>query len=232
MKRSSEKRNLLHRIILILTIIVLITLAVYSIISGRQYFTRRNVRVLQTDIKSYGPLSPLILFFLVIISTLIPPLPIPIPLIEISAGWLFGFWPGIILTWISQICASLSAYGVSQYFGRGFLKKILNVQFLDFYRSFIKKKGALAILIIRATMACPFNVSFLAGLSSMDFLKFTQATAIGVIPETILFVWIGTLLQHSRIRLWYILILLVILGILPILTTAIVKLFQNKRKSG
>lgn len=62
-------------------------------------------------------------------------------------------------------------------------------------------------------MAAPFNiVSFGAGLTDMKFYSFALATILGTILETALFTYIGSIIRVTRINLWYLFILVVILG--------------------
>ena len=227
-KRFHFKKEQLYRMIIVIGIILTIIAAVYAIITGRHYFTRRNLLQLQTAISSYGVWSPLIIFFLIFINILVPPLPLPIPLVEIATGVIYGLWPGIILIWITQVISAVTSFVISKYIGKLFLKKLIQSKFLSFFKRFIEKKGALAIFVIRATMSSPFNISYLAGFMQIGFIGFMIATALGIIPETVLFVYLGTLIQHTRIRLWYVFIGLVVVGILPFTVLLVSKLFPKK----
>jgi len=203
----------IRKFLFILAGIIGTALVVYLIIRGRRYFSRRNIRQMQNVINSYGSWSPVAIIFLIVISTAIPPLPLPIPLIEMAAGLIFGFGEGFLLVWISQIIGSVAAFIMTRMIGKSIFRRILENRIFNFYRRYIHHKGPLAIFTIRATMASPFNVvSFLAGLTQMHVAEFTAATVLGTIPESVLFSYIGSLLQHTRLRLWYIFILTVVLG--------------------
>ena len=202
-----------RKILLILAIIIGIAALVYLIIQGRHYFNRRGIRQMQTVINSYGSWAPLAIILLIVMSTVIPPLPLPIPLIEMAAGLIFGFGHGFLLVWAGQIIGSAGAFIMTRMIGRSVFKNLLENRLFNFYRRYIHKKGPIAIFTVRATMASPFNVvSFLAGLTEMKFLQFTLATILGTIPEALLFSYVGSLIQHMRLRLWYIFILTVLLG--------------------
>lgn len=229
-KKYHVGKEQIYRIIIVLAIIVTVISAIYAIINGRYYFNHRNLRLMQQSITSYGVWSPLIIFALICINTLIPPIPIPIPLIEIATGAVFGLWPGIIIIWVTQVISSIITFFLSRYIGKFFLKKLMQNQFVGFFRQFIQKKGPFAIFVIRATMSSPINISYLGGLMQVGFLGFTIATALGVIPETVLFVYLGTLMQHTRIRLWYIFIGLVVMGIAPFTALLLSRLFSRKKE--
>ncbi len=203
----------------------------FIVFHGQRYFSRREIRLLNTQISSFGPLSPLVVFFLILLSTAIPPLPLPVPLIEIAAGLIFGFWPGFLLVWISQVVSSLFAFFLSRFFGKHLFKNILNSHIWDFYRRYLEKKGATAVFITRMTMAAPFNiVSYLAGLTRIKTNQFLIATAMGTIPEAILFTIIGVQLKNIHIRLWYLFIALTGLGLLGIISTFIMMRSSQRKK--
>jgi uncharacterized membrane protein YdjX (TVP38/TMEM64 family) len=213
MLKNIRNNTAIRKILLILAIIIGIAVLVYLIIQGRHYFNRRSLRQMQGVINSYGSWAPIAIILLIVISTLIPPLPLPIPLIEMAAGLIFGFGEGFLLVWTGQIIGSIGAFIMTRMIGKSIFKRILENRIFNFYRRYIHKKGPLAIFTIRATMASPFNVvSFLAGLTQMKILQFSTATVLGTIPESLLFSFIGSFLKSMRLRLWYIFILTVLLG--------------------
>jgi len=225
------RRKNVRTILKIVGIILGIALVVYLIFAGRHYFTRRGIRQIQNMAKSYGVFSPLVIFFLIFISTVIPPLPIPTPLVEMAAGYLYGFLPAFFIVWMSQIISSVSAYTISRFVGKRFFKKVLKNPIITSYQSYIKKHGSTAVFIARSTLSSPFSiVDILAGLSNIPFWSFALATALGTIIESVLYSFIGSFIHTSRLRLWFVFILVVILGVLgPILTIAMTKVIKPKR---
>ncbi len=198
---------------MILAVIAAIIVLVIIIILGRHYFTRRGIRQMSSLISSYGTLSPLVVVFLIFLSTAIPPLPLPVPLIEIAAGYIFGFWPGFFLVWFSQIISSLFAYGLTRFIGTRLFRSLLSTHIFRIYQHYVDKNGAMGIFITRATLAAPFNiVSFLAGLTNMNVASFFTATLLGTIPESALYSLLGSVIKVTRIRLWYVYIAVVIVG--------------------
>jgi uncharacterized membrane protein YdjX (TVP38/TMEM64 family) len=106
----------------------------------------------------------------------------------------------------------------------------LNNRLFNFYKDYIHKNGPRAIFICRLTLAAPFNiVSYLAGLTQMNIISFSLATILGTIPEAALFTFVGSILKHTRLRLWYIFILAVIIGSAgTILMFLMMKLLQSR----
>lgn len=220
----------LYRILIVIAITLTLAASVYAVVGERHYFTNRNLRQIGSEIRAYGIWSPIIIFSLIVLSTVIPPLPVPIAFLEISAGIIFGFWPGIILVWGSQVASALTCFALSKKIGRLFVDRISKSQIFAFFKQFVEKRRALAIFVLRATMSSPFNVSYLAGLMQMNGWEFFAASALGVIPEAVLFVFLGTLInERVRFHLWYIFLLLLLLNYLPTLILISVKYLRRRK---
>ncbi|MGA2910294.1 MAG: VTT domain-containing protein [Candidatus Microgenomates bacterium] len=223
MKNKSSRK-----LVIILAIILTIAITLYSIIVTRQFFVGTDLAQLGPQIKAFGLWAPLVVFGLIFLCIIIPPFPLPIPPIEILAGALFGFLPGVILVWLAQFSASITAYALIENVSKSFLGRILGVKYYKPYRRFIEKKGVFAVFIARATMTAPFSVSYLAGLSKVKFKGFAIATAFGILPEALLFNYAGSLVMHYLgLDFWYVFILFVVVGILPFLIWLTVKLFSK-----
>lgn len=212
-KVLKDKR--VRKTIFIFLIIVFVAASVYLIVTGRHYFSRRSIRSIQHYIRSFGAYSPMVVLALIFISTAIPPLPLPIPLIEVAAGLAFGFLNGFLVVWLSQVVSSLFAFYISRLFRNTFIGKLIKNYSWQSYQHYLDKRGSLAVLLTRITMSAPFNmISFMAGISKMHISKFMIATILGTIPEAVLFSFVGSRLRNLHVSLWYLLILVVGIGLL------------------
>jgi uncharacterized membrane protein YdjX (TVP38/TMEM64 family) len=229
--QKEEKWERVYKILLTIAIILVIAATIYGVITGRKYFTRRSLRLLEGELKPFGIWSPVAVFGLIFVSILIPPLPIPIPLMEIVCGMLFGFWPGVILAWFAQVTSSIAAFLLSRTIGKRFLQGILKNKFISLYKDAIKEKGALAVFVIRTFMAAPFSISYLVGFMQMNMAGFIVATGFGVIPEATFFVYLGTLILHTRIRLGYIFLIIGLLSLTGPLYIFVANLLKKKKRS-
>ncbi len=223
------KKKTQQRIFAVAAIMLTVAAMVYLIVTGRHYLTRRNLLAVRRGIEAYGMWSPVLIFCIFMLNVLVPPLPVPILLVEMAAGLIFGFLPGVMLIWLSQVISCTTGFKLTKYLGKKFLGRIANSRWWGFYRDFLKKRGAFGVFVIRATMSSPFNVSYLAGLLQMDTAGFMAATALGVIPEAVIFAFLGNLLaQHIRIRLWYVFIFVVVMSIAPGLVLTSWNFFRSK----
>jgi len=184
---------------------------------------------MQILISSYSYFSPLVVMFLILISTVIPPLPLPVPLVEIAAGVVFGFWQGFFIVWFSQIVSSLFVFYLLRYFHKNFFGKILKNKFWNSYRQFLDQKGALAVFILRTTLSAPFNiVSYLAGLTKIKNSSFTIATILGTIFEAFLYTFIGSKISNIHFSFKYLSLLIVFTGVVGFLFTFVVMKFLQR----
>lgn len=216
----------LHKILIVLALILFAGSAIYGLATGQDYFSNNNLRQLSTDIKGWGPLAPIVIIVGVFLPQIIPFFPIPTQFFEIAAGLLYGFWPAVVLVWISQVGTAIISFVFSEKVEHIFAKQLAKSSVLNFFHRFIKKHEALAIFVIRSTMSAPFNVSYLAGILEMRFLPFLLATSLGVISEVTIFVYIGTLISaHVNFDLWYVFIGIVAVAFIPAIIAVLYKVF-------
>jgi len=224
--------NKKYKKILILLIVIVVIIAAYFLFHGSNYFTRRGIRQIRTYLQSFGIFSPIIVIFLIFLSTAIPPLPLPVPLIELISGVMFGFIGGALVIWISQISSSVFAFYIVKFFG----KKIPGMNMIkdnkwNFYREFLNKKGAFAIFLIRFVMAAPFNIiSYLAGLTQISFLNFIFATALGTIPESLLYAFLGSEIRTLHIKILYLSIVVILIGSVGFIFTLVLMFMLKPQK--
>lgn len=213
-----------HRTLIILTIcITIVVLLVIFISQGKNPVSRGSIRFIRSLIRSFGNFSGVAVIFLITLSTMIPPLPLPVPLIEIAAGLVFGFIPGFLICWIGQIISSLIAFYFARYFGKRVLNRLTKNKFFESYREYLTEKGPLAIFIVRATLANPFNiVSYLAGFTNMKVMNFLIPTILGSVTEALIFAFVGSRIRMFYFQLWYLFAFILITSAVGIIGTYIV----------
>jgi len=221
-----------QKLLFISLIIVIAVVAAYFLFHSSNYFNRRGIRQIRNYIQSFGIFSPMIVIFLVFLSTAIPPLPLPVPLIELVSGVVFGFIGGALIIWISQIVASVFAFYIAKFFRKKFFgMSIIKDKKWNFYREYLNKKGAFAIFLIRFAMAAPFNIiSYLAGLTQISFLNFIFATALGTIPESLLYSFIGSQIRTLHIKIFYLSILVILIGSIGFIFTLVFMFLLKPQK--
>lgn len=120
---------------------------------------------------------------------------IPGSLLTLGAGFIFGVVKGSVIVSIGSVIGAAFAFLISRYLARERIEKRFgqNSKFkaID---SAIGKEGGKIILLLRLTPLLPFNLSnYLYGLTAVRFWHYVLASWIGMMPATVLYVYIGSL---------------------------------------
>jgi uncharacterized membrane protein YdjX (TVP38/TMEM64 family) len=119
---------------------------------------------------------------------------LPAFILTLGAGVLFGVWFGAIYVFTGATLGSIAAFLVGRYLARDWVAKKIagNDRFSAIDRA-VGKEGLKIVLLTRLSPIFPFNLlnyAFgLTGVSMMDYI----IGSIGMIPGTIMFVYIGSL---------------------------------------
>ena len=141
-------------------------------------------------IRSYGSIAAVVSFFLMILQSIISP--IPAFLITLSNAAIFGWVRGAILSWTSSMVGAALCFYIARILGRDVVAKLTSNTALESLDSFFEKYGKYTIVVCRLLPFVSFDlVSYAAGLTSMGFWSFFIATGIGQLPATIVYSYIG-----------------------------------------
>lgn len=134
-----------------------------------------------------GALAPLLYVGFLIFQAVIAPL--PAPAVAMAGGYGFGVVEGFLLTWAGSLAGGVISFGISRRFGRRFVAENARAARLD---RFVEEHGVILIFVLRLIPLVSFDaISYAAGLSSIRFRGFLLATALGMIPGTFAFVFLG-----------------------------------------
>ena len=142
---------------------------------------------IQRVVDDAGVLTPLVFVVLLVAQAVLAPL--PAPALAMGAGYSFGIFEGFLLTWSGALLGGVISFWISRLIGRGFVAGSERMQRLDRY---VDEHGAITIFVLRLLPLVSFDaISYAAGLSSISFWRFFVATALGMIPGTLAFVYLG-----------------------------------------
>jgi uncharacterized membrane protein YdjX (TVP38/TMEM64 family) len=119
---------------------------------------------------------------------------LPAFILTLGAGVLFDVWLGSIYVFVGATLGSIAAFLVGRYLARDWVAKKIagNDKFRAIDRA-VGKEGLKIVLLTRLSPAFPFNLLNYAfgvtGVSVQDYV----IGSIGMIPGTIMFVYIGSL---------------------------------------
>ena len=191
-----KKSFLRDRILLFLGVIAVV--ALYYLYAPFRAFLKEVFRVFATGdfqklkdfVASYGPYAAAISFLLMVLQSVVAPL--PAFLITFANAALFGFWKGALLSWSSAMVGAALCFFIARSLGREAVEKLTSKGALKNIDDFFKRHGKQSILIARLLPFISFDiVSYAAGLSSVSFLGFWVATGLGQLPATLVYSYVG-----------------------------------------
>ncbi len=138
-----------------------------------------------------GPVAPFVLGIAYIVACV---LFVPGLILTLGAGFLFGVVEGTIVVSISSTLGSTVAFLVGRYFARDMIsRRIARNQKFKALDEAVAREGWRIVGLIRLCPIFPFNVvNYIFGLTRISLKEYLLATWIGMLPGTILYVYIGS----------------------------------------
>ena len=142
-------------------------------------------------IESLGSIAPIAFISIYIGSTVAF---LPAFILTLGAGVLFGVWLGSVYVFIGATLGSIAAFLIGRYLARDWVAKKIgdNDKFTAIDRA-VGKEGLKIVLLTRLSPAFPFNLlNYAFGVTGVSIKDYVIGS-IGMIPGTIMFVYIGSL---------------------------------------
>src|SRR5438034_7878606 len=118
----------------------------------------------------------------------------PGAILTICAGFAFGFWKGFIAVSTGSTLGAALSFLVARFIARDRVEAIAkgNEKFRNIDNA-IGQQGAKLVFLLRLSPVIPFNLSnYLYGLTGVKFWPYVLASWLGMMPGTLLYVYIGT----------------------------------------
>lgn len=178
------KNGLKYVLLFILVIAVLV-----FVFKFKRLFHDMSYRHLKRFLLSYGKFSALA--FIIIYSLKAVLLVIPASLLSIVAGNIYGPLNAFIFSIIGCFFSGTLAFCLAKALGKPFVDKLLKGKVLKL-DSAIEKHGFIIMLLMRLSFVFPYDVlSYAAGLTKIKYRDYILGTILGIIPEMILYSYIG-----------------------------------------
>jgi uncharacterized membrane protein YdjX (TVP38/TMEM64 family) len=206
-------------------IVIIFIIILISIFKFRNVFHNINYRHLRHYILSYGKFSSLI--FIVMYSLKPILFVIPASLLSIVAGNIFGSFYAFIYSMIGCFFSGTLAFFLAKFMGKPFVDKILKGKVLKI-DSGLEKHGFLIMLLMRLSFVFPYDaLSYASGLTKVKYKDFILGTMLGIIPEMIMYSYIGKNLGKYTIKKIFIPIIL--MTIIAVSANYIYKSYKNNK---
>jgi uncharacterized membrane protein YdjX (TVP38/TMEM64 family) len=181
-----------------------------------------DVEALKTFLLSFGVWAPVVSFLLMVLQSLIAPLPAFV--LTLTNGLVFGQFWGATLSWGSAMVGAALCFGLSRIFGHRLVKRLVSPSGLARADTFFVRYGKHAVLVARLLPWISFDlVSYGAGLTPMGFWGFWSMTGIGQLPATLFYTYLGHRAGRSLRAAFFVLTSLFAIGILMALLGPFIK---------
>jgi uncharacterized membrane protein YdjX (TVP38/TMEM64 family) len=117
----------------------------------------------------------------------------PVSLLTIAAGFAFGFAWAFAIVWVGATAGAALAFLIARHVARERVEKAARKR--ENFRAIdraIGEKGWKIVALLRLSPLVPFSISnYLYGLTAVRFGPYILASAAGMLPGTVLYVYLG-----------------------------------------
>lgn len=171
----------------IVRVVAAIAVVVLVIAVGRTV----DLRAALEKIQETGPLAPLLFIGLYVAACVFL---LPGAILTLGAGAVFGVVKGAPVAWLGATLGSAAAFLVGRYFAREWVARQIAGD--DRFRAIdeaVAVEGWKIVGLMRLSPVFPFNLlNYLFGITRVSFRDYALASAIGMIPGTLMYVYLGS----------------------------------------
>ena len=195
----------IKKIINIFKIIFFLIILIIGILFLR-YTGVNNLEELETIIKNSGNYAPLIYIALF---SILPTFFMPVTILAMAAGYVFGIIPAGIYTFIGALINSTITYYLGKYVAYDFINDIASEKYSDVYNNLkyksSGKEGFIFMIIIRLLPFVPYTLlNYMSGAVGFNYPIFISSSMIGILPGIFIYTNIGTNLSSIGSKDFYI----------------------------
>jgi uncharacterized membrane protein YdjX (TVP38/TMEM64 family) len=155
------------------------------------------LKVFGDRVSDLGPMGAVLFGAVYVVAAL---LLVPGAILTVGAGLLFGLLWGTVVVSLASTAAAALAFLIARYFARQRVEILArkNEKFEAIDRA-IGQNGWKVVGLLRLSPLIPFSISnYLYGLTAVDFLPYVAASWVGMLPGTILYVYLGAVGGNLR----------------------------------
>jgi len=121
----------------------------------------------------------------------------PAEILDAAAGFVWGFWLGLLLMMIGWLLNAWVAWEIGRHGARPLLYRLIGRERFLGLEAAIERGGVFLLLAMRLIPIVPFSLfTIVAGAAHVPLPRLLWTTAVAYIPITALFVYLGTQLEE------------------------------------
>lgn len=167
--------------------VVAAAIVIFRLTPISSWIKLENLQALKAQLGIFAPLGYIIIYFIATVFG------VPGTILTLSAGALFGPFLGTLWTVIGATLGATGAFLVAQFIaGEWAIRQFEKGDRLRQLSQGIESNGFWFALSIRLAPIFPFNaVNYLFGLTPIPLSTYVLATAVGIIPGSFAYCWLG-----------------------------------------
>jgi uncharacterized membrane protein YdjX (TVP38/TMEM64 family) len=125
----------------------------------------------------------------------------PAEILDAAAGFVWGFWVASPLVMLGWLINAVVSYWIGRHAARPLLFRFVGRDRFLAYERMVARGGATLLLGMRLVPIVPFSLfSYAAGSARVPLATFMWTTAVGYLPITLLFVYLGSRLEELSLN--------------------------------
>jgi uncharacterized membrane protein YdjX (TVP38/TMEM64 family) len=170
--------------------VALIPIVRRTVVRGLYLLAMGHLAQFHDYLLSLGPWAPLVSIVLMISQAVA--IPIPVTLLMVANGVVFGVWRGMLVSFAGGFLGSVAAYYVGRLLGRLVIEQFIPCSALDAADRLMAKRGGWAVVVGRWVPGIPCDpLSYAAGITKMPVVKFLVLSALGLVPANLVTAYLG-----------------------------------------
>lgn len=181
---SKKSSNILKLVVIVLVIVGLI-------VASRVLPVGEYLKLFLDWVRELGPVGYALFILAYVLASV---LFLPASVLTLGAGAVFGLVGGFLLVSAGSTLGAAAAFLVGRFVARDMIAKKVegNERFAAIDRA-VGREGFKIVLLTRLSPIFPFNVlNYAYGLTKVGFLPYITASWLGMMPGTVLYVYLGT----------------------------------------
>jgi len=156
-----------------------------------------DTAAMRTELRDLGTGGVLVLEAIVLAHAIVF---YPAEIVDAAAGYVWGFWLGLLLVHVGWVLSGFVAYAIGRYLGRPVVRRVVGDRRLAWAEAAIERGGWSALVAARLIPIVPFSLfSYVAGAARVPPWRFGWTTAAGYLPLTALSVLVGSRLHEFSV---------------------------------
>ena len=177
-----------------IAILALVVLAVEPLRTGISNAVQGDTESLRAEIRDLGVTGALIVLALALAHAVVW---YPAEILDAAAGFVYGFWGALPLIMAAGVAIGVLGYWIGRHAARPLLYRLAGRERFERLERAAERGGVTLLLVMRLIPVVPFALfSTAAGAARVRLVTFLWTTAVGYIPITAVFVYLGSRLEE------------------------------------